>query len=76
MGFGGGGSVQQPPEAEPVQPVPTEDDPKGIEEQRAAAKRAGEQEGYEGSLLTPGGHRGDTSDPGTKRKTLVGNLIG
>ena len=59
-----------------MQPVPQEDDPKGIEEQRRAAQLAKDQDGYEGSLLTPGGHRGDTSDPGTARKKLTGNLIG
>lgn len=76
MGFGGGGGTVQPPEAEPVQPVPQEDDPRGIEEQRRFVAAQREREGYQASLLTPGGERGDERDPMTTRKTMTGNLVG
>lgn len=40
------------PAAQPVTPVPQETDPQGIEEQRRAAIRAGEQDGTQSHLLT------------------------
>lgn len=69
MGFGGGGTTKPPPAEQPT-PVPQEDDPKGIEETRARALAAQGRQGYDSSLLA-GSDRGDESDPGTTRKSLI-----
>lgn len=51
MGFGGA-SAPTPPTPQPVTPVPQEDDPKGLEEQRKVAAAAKTREGYGAHLLT------------------------
>ncbi len=47
-----GGSAPKPPAAQPVVPVPQDDDSKGIEEQRRAAMAAKDRGGYSAHLLT------------------------
>lgn len=66
MGFGGA----SPPPAEPVPNVPTRDDPSKLEIERQAITKAKKQDGYSKHLLS--GPKGDTSDTGTKQKSLIG----
>lgn len=68
MSFGGGSPAV--PKAEPVVPVPQEDDPKGIEAQRKAAITAGDKDGYSAHLLT--GEAGVQEDPNVTKKKLTG----
>lgn len=48
----GGGSAPTPPPAQPVVPVPQEDDPKSVDAQRKAALAAKGREGYSAHLLS------------------------
>lgn len=71
----GTGSVTPPPEAEPVVPVPQEDDPKSIENTKEYIERQKERKGFEASLLAgDGDYRGDTRDPHTNRKAIQGMI--
>ena len=63
MGFGGG-SAPTPPPAQPVTPVPQEDDPKNLETQRKTAMAAKGREGYSAHLLSKGGD-GDKPEAST-----------
>lgn len=76
MGFGGQQSAPLP-EPEPIPQTPQDDDPDGIFEAQRVIRANKEREGAQGHLLS-GGHQGDTSDPGTTRKTLQpqGDLLG
>lgn len=67
MGFGG----SSPPPPEPVPQVPQEDDPNSLEIERQAVTRAKKQDGYSKHLLS-GSYKGDLTDPGVKRKSLIG----
>ncbi len=71
MSFGGG--TPKPPAAQPVVPVPQDDDPRGIEEQRRAAMMAKERGGYSAHLLT--GEGGVEESSGVdKPKLLPGGM--
>jgi hypothetical protein len=56
------------PKAEPPTPVPQEDDPRGVEEQRKVAARAKEQGGTSAHLLT--GPEGIEDEP--KKRERMG----
>ena len=56
------------PKAEPPTPVPQEDDPKSVEEQRRVAERSKEQGGVAAHLLT--GPEGIQDEP--KRREKMG----
>jgi hypothetical protein len=74
MGFGGG-SAPTPPPAQPVTPVPQEDDPKNLETQRKTAIAAKGREGYSAHLLSKGskdeGPSGPSS-PGSGKSQMLG----
>lgn len=57
----GGGSAPTPPPAQPVVPVPQEDDPKSIETARRTAAAAKTREGYSAHLLS--GDKAQGADP-------------
>lgn len=65
-----GSSAPKPPAAQPVTPVPQEDDPSLIEHKRRAAERAKNQEGVTAHLLT--GESGE----GVKDKAMTRSPFG
>lgn len=66
MSFGS----SSPPKAQPVTPVPQEDDPKALEERRNAAAIAARQQGASAHLLN--GEQGVTEDPDVSKRKLLG----
>lgn len=76
MSFGGG-SAPSPPPAQPVTPVPQNDDPKSLEAQRKAAVTAKDREGYSAHLLSDG--KSDTAmgspDPLSGSKPKTANMM-
>ncbi len=67
MGFGGGTSTPPP---EPVPQVPIQENPNSLEVAREDNRRAAKQDGASAHLLS--GHKGDTSEAKTVKKSLIG----
>lgn len=65
------GSSPSPPKAQPVTPVPQEDDPKALDERRKAASVAANREGASAHLLS--GEDGFTEDPEVNKRKLLGS---
>lgn len=68
MGFGGGPSV---PKAQPVTPVPQDDDPASLEHKRRAAKEAAGREGMAAHTL-----KGTSSDTRQGKQQRKSSMIG
>jgi hypothetical protein len=70
MLFGGNIQTPEPPPLPPLPPLPTEQEPEIDEADKRALQVAAARKGIQSTIKTSG--LGDTSEPVTKRPTLLG----